>query len=128
MAETRWHVVISFQILSLPYRLGNFGTAPPRKFGPFQLSTPLVLLEKPYNTSANFRYLTLPINQSCLPNLIAILYAKMPPLKPLSGDNDEAPRQFKQPSRKGKKAWRKNVDVTDVQKGLEERIEQIIQG
>ncbi|KAI5291634.1 hypothetical protein KEM54_002564 [Ascosphaera aggregata] len=29
-----------------------------------------------------------------------------------------APAQFKQPSRKGKKAWRKNVDVTDVQEGL----------
>ncbi|GAM35728.1 hypothetical protein TCE0_017r04278 [Talaromyces pinophilus] len=27
----------------------------------------------------------------------------------------EAPQQFKQPSRKGKKAWRKNVDVTEVQ-------------
>jgi nucleolar protein 53 len=52
----------------------------------------------------------------------------MPVLKPLSGDNAEAPQQFKQPSRKGKKAWRKNVDVTDVQKGLEERVEQIIQG
>ncbi|KAH8912479.1 P60-like protein [Coniochaeta sp. PMI_546] len=52
----------------------------------------------------------------------------MPVLKPLSGDNPEAPQQFKQPSRKGKKAWRKNVDVTDVQKGLEERVEQIIQG
>lgn len=52
----------------------------------------------------------------------------MPVLKPLSGHNPEAPQQFKQPSRKGKKAWRKNVDVTDVQKGLEERVEQIIQG
>lgn len=30
----------------------------------------------------------------------------------------EAPQQFKQPSRKGKKAWRKNVDVTEVQEGL----------
>ncbi|KAL4964673.1 uncharacterized protein BDV14DRAFT_190135 [Aspergillus stella-maris] len=30
----------------------------------------------------------------------------------------EAPRQFSQPSRKGKKAWRKNVDVTEVQEGL----------
>ncbi|KAF7591117.1 hypothetical protein BBP40_001953 [Aspergillus hancockii] len=28
------------------------------------------------------------------------------------------PRQFSQPSRKGKKAWRKNVDVTEVQEGL----------
>lgn len=31
----------------------------------------------------------------------------------------EGPRQFKQPSRKGKKAWRKNVDITEVQSGLE---------
>lgn len=30
-----------------------------------------------------------------------------------------APQQHKQASRKGKKAWRKNVDVTDVQDGLE---------
>ncbi|KAJ5721059.1 uncharacterized protein N7483_008993 [Penicillium malachiteum] len=30
----------------------------------------------------------------------------------------DAPQQFKQPSRKGKKAWRKNVDVTEVQEGL----------
>ncbi|EZF28141.1 hypothetical protein H101_08178, partial [Trichophyton interdigitale H6] len=31
-----------------------------------------------------------------------------------------APQQFKQPSRKGKKAWRKNVDVTEVQEGLDQ--------
>ncbi|KAL2814064.1 hypothetical protein BDW59DRAFT_176576 [Aspergillus cavernicola] len=30
----------------------------------------------------------------------------------------QAPRQFSQPSRKGKKAWRKNVDITEVQEGL----------
>ncbi|KAJ5101554.1 60S ribosome subunit biogenesis protein NOP53 [Penicillium alfredii] len=30
----------------------------------------------------------------------------------------DAPHQHKQPSRKGKKAWRKNVDVTEVQEGL----------
>lgn len=52
----------------------------------------------------------------------------MPVLKPLSGANSEAPKQFNQPSRKGKKAWRKNVNVTDVQKGLEDRVAQIIQG
>ncbi|KKA28303.1 hypothetical protein TD95_002999 [Thielaviopsis punctulata] len=39
-----------------------------------------------------------------------------------------APAQHKQPSRKGKKAWRKNVDVTEIEQGLEERNEQIIQG
>ncbi|KAF9892584.1 hypothetical protein FE257_000986 [Aspergillus nanangensis] len=30
----------------------------------------------------------------------------------------DAPKQFAQPSRKGKKAWRKNIDVTEVQEGL----------
>jgi nucleolar protein 53 len=40
----------------------------------------------------------------------------------------EAPRQFKQPSRKGKKAWRKNVDLTEVQEGLEAVRQEIIQG
>ena len=40
----------------------------------------------------------------------------------------EAPKQFSQPSRKGKKAWRKNVDVTDVQEGLEELNKEIIAG
>ncbi|KAI1823599.1 ribosome biogenesis protein Nop53/GLTSCR2 [Xylaria intraflava] len=40
----------------------------------------------------------------------------------------EAPATYKQPSRKGKKAWRKNVDVTEVTKGLEELHEEIIHG
>ncbi|KAI1437979.1 ribosome biogenesis protein Nop53/GLTSCR2 [Xylaria sp. CBS 124048] len=40
----------------------------------------------------------------------------------------EAPATYNQPSRKGKKAWRKNVDVTDVTKGLEELKEEIIHG
>lgn len=31
-----------------------------------------------------------------------------------------APQQHRQPSRKGKKAWRKNVDVTEIQEGLAE--------
>lgn len=39
-----------------------------------------------------------------------------------------APHQHKQPSRKGKKAWRKNVDVTEIQSGLEEIRDEIIQG
>lgn len=30
-----------------------------------------------------------------------------------------APSQFKQSSRKGKKAWRKNIDISDVEKGLQ---------
>ncbi|KAI9671277.1 MAG: Glioma tumor suppressor candidate region protein 2 [Trizodia sp. TS-e1964] len=37
-----------------------------------------------------------------------------------------APRQLKQPSRKGKAAWRKNIDITDIQEGLETvRVEEI---
>jgi nucleolar protein 53 len=43
-------------------------------------------------------------------------------------DTEAAPAQYKQPSRKGKKAWRKNVDVTQIQSGLEDVRDQIIQG
>lgn len=39
-----------------------------------------------------------------------------------------APQQHKQPSRKGKKAWRKNVDVSAVEEGLEVVREEIITG
>ncbi|KAL6248406.1 hypothetical protein RBB50_004661 [Rhinocladiella similis] len=39
-----------------------------------------------------------------------------------------APQQHRQSSRKGKKAWRKNVDITEVQTGLENLREEIIQG
>ena len=39
-----------------------------------------------------------------------------------------APQQHKQPSRKGKKAWRKNVDITQIQVGLGDAREQTIQG
>ncbi|ROW08055.1 hypothetical protein VPNG_06088 [Cytospora leucostoma] len=51
----------------------------------------------------------------------------MPVLKGATG-NPNAPQQHSQPSRKGKKAWRKNVDVTEVQTGLENLNEEIIQG
>lgn len=39
-----------------------------------------------------------------------------------------APQQHKQPSRKGKKAWRKNVDVTELQDGLEVYNEEVRTG
>lgn len=39
-----------------------------------------------------------------------------------------APQQHKQSSRKGKRAWRKNVDVTDVQDGLEVYQEEVRAG
>ncbi|KAJ5160731.1 uncharacterized protein N7482_007735 [Penicillium canariense] len=40
----------------------------------------------------------------------------------------DAPQQYKQPSRKGKKAWRKNVDVTEVQEGLRQLKDAEIKG
>jgi len=48
---------------------------------------------------------------------------KMPPTKPI-----EAPQQYTQPSRKGKRAWRKNVDVSEVQSGLEIVRDEVIKG
>ena len=44
------------------------------------------------------------------------------------GPCKEAPQQHTQPSRKGKKAWRKNVDVTEIQAGLEEARQEVIKG
>ncbi|KAI9797438.1 MAG: hypothetical protein M1833_005478 [Piccolia ochrophora] len=40
----------------------------------------------------------------------------------------DAPSQYKQPSRKGKKAWRKNVDLTNVQQGLDVVRDEVIRG
>lgn len=40
----------------------------------------------------------------------------------------KAPQQYKQPSRKGKKAWRKNVDVSEIDAGLENVREEEILG
>lgn len=40
----------------------------------------------------------------------------------------DAPQQYKQPSRKGKKAWRKNVNISEVQEGLANVREDEIQG
>ncbi|KAK5118251.1 hypothetical protein LTR85_008231 [Meristemomyces frigidus] len=39
-----------------------------------------------------------------------------------------APASHSQPSRKGKKAWRKNVDISEVQTGLEDVRDEIIKG
>ena len=39
-----------------------------------------------------------------------------------------APQQHKQSSRKSKRAWRKNVDVSEIQAGLENAREEIIKG
>lgn len=52
---------------------------------------------------------------------------KMPVIGAKSG-SAAGPQQHKQPSRKGRKAWRKNVDVSEVEQGLEERNDQIIKG
>jgi nucleolar protein 53 len=51
----------------------------------------------------------------------------MPILKPVTV-SPGAPQQHKQPSRKGKKAWRKNVDVSDIQEGLEVVRDEVIKG
>ncbi|KAJ4332836.1 hypothetical protein N0V95_009563 [Ascochyta clinopodiicola] len=42
--------------------------------------------------------------------------------------SEAAPAQYKQKSRKGKKAWRKNVDVTQIAAGLDEVRDQITAG
>lgn len=52
----------------------------------------------------------------------------MPVVKSRTTGSIEAPNQPNQPSRKGKKAWRKNVDVSEVQHGLAELNEEIIRG
>lgn len=52
----------------------------------------------------------------------------MPVLRPREGESTKAPATFSQPSRKGKKAWRKNVDVTEVQQGLRDLNDQLIEG
>ena len=51
----------------------------------------------------------------------------MPIIKP-ARTAPAAPAQHKQPSRKGKKAWRKNVDVTEVQQGLVDLQDEILKG
>ncbi len=40
--------------------------------------------------------------------------------KKLASNSKKAPAQYSQPSRKGKKAWRKNVDIVDVEEGMEQ--------
>ncbi|KAM4055679.1 nop53 (60S ribosomal biogenesis) domain-containing protein [Hirsutella rhossiliensis] len=52
----------------------------------------------------------------------------MPVIQGPSTGSGKAPEQHSQPSRKGKKAWRKNVDVTEVEKGLQDLNEEIIRG
>lgn len=42
--------------------------------------------------------------------------------------SNTAPATHKQPSRKGKKAWRKNVDVTQLQQGLADVRDEVISG
>ncbi|KAI9052978.1 hypothetical protein LZ554_003249 [Drepanopeziza brunnea f. sp. 'monogermtubi'] len=51
----------------------------------------------------------------------------MPIIKPAT-TSPGAPQQHNQKSRKGKKAWKKNVDVTDIQDGLEEVRDEILTG
>ncbi len=51
----------------------------------------------------------------------------MPVIKPLAAPTDR-PQQYKQSSRKGKAAWRKNIDVSEITQGLEELNKQVIAG
>jgi nucleolar protein 53 len=49
--------------------------------------------------------------------------------KKTSGSSVNAPAQRSQSSRKGKRAWRKNVDLDDVEEALEEaRTEERVTG
>ncbi|KAF4584221.1 P60-like protein [Ophiocordyceps camponoti-floridani] len=52
----------------------------------------------------------------------------MPIIHGPQGESTAAPEQHGQPSRKGKKAWRKNVDVSEVEQGLRALNEEIIRG
>ncbi|QPH04635.1 hypothetical protein C2857_001798 [Epichloe festucae Fl1] len=52
----------------------------------------------------------------------------MPLIQSRASGSTEAPRQFEQSSRKGKKAWRKNVNVTEIERGLAELNEEVIRG
>jgi nucleolar protein 53 len=52
----------------------------------------------------------------------------MPVVNSQPAGSGEAPKTYSQPSRKGKKAWRKNVDVTEVEQGLVELNDEIIGG
>ncbi|KAL9113078.1 MAG: hypothetical protein Q9227_002690 [Pyrenula ochraceoflavens] len=40
----------------------------------------------------------------------------------------QPPQQYTQPSRKGKKAWRKNVDISEITSGLEDLRDEILTG
>jgi hypothetical protein len=54
-------------------------------------------------------------------------FGKMPIIKRAAAA-PEAPQQHNQKSRKGKKAWRKNVDVTEIDAGLEAARDEVIKG
>lgn len=52
----------------------------------------------------------------------------MPVVSSQPAGSGEAPKTYNQPSRKGKKAWRKNVDVSEVEKGLVDLNNEVIRG
>lgn len=76
--------------------------------------------------------LPLPINSYLLYRIldtaVYIDYQSVMPLLKSASVAPRPPQQHKQPSRKGKKAWRKNVDVTEISQGLEEVREEVIKG
>jgi Nop53 (60S ribosomal biogenesis) len=59
--------------------------------------------------------------------IVDLLVGKMPILMPPVA-SQEGPQQYKQPSRKGKRAWRKNVDISEIQEGLENVWDEITKG
>lgn len=86
-----------------------------RLFGP----PPLLLQD-----SASFHLGTFTSSNSGL----TVTDTNMPLLQSKNAVSGDAPKQYNQRSRKGKKAWRKNVDVEEVQEGLKDLNEQIIRG
>lgn len=78
------------------------------------------------------------LNQICCANLdpsppfkqednFSYHHINMPIVKRPVGSSSP-PKQYTQKSRKGKRAWRKNIDSTEIQNGLEELREELIQG
>jgi hypothetical protein len=46
----------------------------------------------------------------------------------MAAKEEETPARYKQPSRKGKKAWRKNIDIREVEEGIQELRDELIEG
>ena len=75
----------------------------------------LIFSSKPYSDFSNTRNLTTTTMVSEKPLKIKSASRKKPSRSALG-----APSQHTQSSRKGKKAWRKNVDIGEVEQALED--------